>query len=147
MGSSQKIPQWKKYWSSPAIGATATQTIHPPLDADAYQWMVVIATDSGTSPTIDVALQISPDGGTTFWSVSRFAQVTTSDTTLYKVHSNGPVTGQAAAVATVADTGGVVETNFTPTETMRIKATIGGTSPGFATFEVWMCPVYKHNAL
>lgn len=156
-GTNQKLPQWTLMWSSPAIAATATQVIRMPVDADAYAWVLDVETDSGTSPTIDVALQVSPDcattggltaagGSATFWSVSRFAQITTSDTLLYKTHSNGPVTGQAAAVATIADTGGALESNFTPTPFMRIKATVGGTNPAFAVFKVYMLPIYKHSA-
>ncbi len=135
-------------WSSPAIAASAGQVIPMP-QSPAYAWVVEILTDSGTSPTIDIALQISPDcvntsgltvagAAATFWSVSRFAQVTTSDTRLYKVHNNGPISGQAAAVATIADTGGVVETNFIPTQFVRVYATIGGTNPAFATMKVWL---------
>ncbi len=135
-------------WSSPAIAASAGQVIAMPQHP-AYAWVVEILTDSGTSPTIDIALQVSPDctstagltaagAAATFWAVSRFAQVTTSDTRLYKVHNNGPISGQAAAVATIADTGGVLETNFVSTPFVRIYATIGGTNPAFATMKVWL---------
>ncbi len=143
--SAPKFTVPRLVWSSPAIAASAGQIIAMPM-APAYAWVVEVLTDSGTSPTIDIALQISPDCTSvssttaTWWSVSRFAQITTSDTRLIKVHCNGPIAGQAAAVATIADTGGVVETNFIVTPFMRVYATIGGTNPAFATMKVWLIP-------
>ncbi len=144
----------KLIWSSPAIAASAGQIISMP-QAPAYAWIVEILTDSGTSPTIDIALQISPDAvmpagltaagaAATWWSVSRFAQVTTSDTRLIKTHNNGPISGQAAAVATIADTGGVLETNWVASPMVRVYATIGGTNPAYATMKVWLQPVANY---
>jgi hypothetical protein len=136
----------KLVWSSPAIAATANSgAINMPV-APAYAWIVEAVTPTGTSPTLDVALQITPDNGTTWWSVSRFAQITTATTRLIKVHSNGPVAGQAAAVSTIADTGGVLESNFPVTPTMRVLATIGGTNPAYATFKVWLIPMSTFTA-
>ncbi len=143
MNTSFAVP--RLIFSSPAIAATASQIFAVP-QAPAYAWILEVLTDSGTSPTIDVALQISPDCATiagtnaTWWTVSRFAQITTSDTRLIKVHSNGPIGGQAAAVATIADTGGVLETNFVVTPFMRALFTIGGTNPAFATAKLWCIP-------
>jgi hypothetical protein len=141
MSICHNFPVPRLVWSSPAIAATGNSGAFDMPMASAYAWIVEILTDSGTSPTIDVALQITPDGGTTWWSVSRFAQVTTSDTRLIKTHCNGPIGGQAAAVATIADTGGVLETNFVATSKMRVLATVGGTNPAFATFKVWLIPI------
>ncbi len=147
--SQPKFPMSRLVWSSPAIAATASQILAMP-QAPAYSWIVEVGTDSGTSPTIDVALQISPDCATlagtsaTWFTVSRFAQVTTSDTKLIKTHNNGPISGQAAAVATIADTGGVLETNFIVTPFMRVLATIGGTNPAFALFKVWLIPAANY---
>lgn len=133
-------------WSSGSITATANSgTKQLPL-ADAYGWIFDVAAESGgTSPTLDIAIQISPDNGTTWYSVSRLAQITTAATKSMKVHGNGPIQGQAAAVTAIADTGGALESNFPMTNACRILATIGGTNPTYPSIKVYVIPIYQQG--
>jgi hypothetical protein len=117
-----------------ATGNSGALTI--PVDIDAAAIVLDVTAASGTSPTMDVALQTSPDNGTTWYTFSRFAQ-NTGAVTLAKRFNFNVGSGEAAAVFTVADTGGVLESNFPITEDLRVLWTIGGTNPSF-TFVVWM---------
>jgi len=110
-----------------------------PQDAS-YMFILDIAAGTGTSPTADIAIQVSPDDGTTWYTTARFAQVTGSAVKSYKMVRNGLAWGEAGYVQAIADTGGAVDKNFIMTRKVRILWTIGGTNPSFATFVLWVFP-------
>ena len=115
--------------SAAQTSTTTTASITLPL-ADSYTFIQDVTAASGTSPTLDTALQISPDGGTTFYSVMRFAQVTTTNQqriTFQPIQGRGEASSQAA----LADTGGQVTANQPISTIIKFKFTIGGTSPSF----------------
>lgn len=91
---------------------------------------------SGTSPTLDVALQITPDGGTTFFSIQRFAQVTAVATRQLEFSTTRHA-GQAASEAAVADTGGALAVNGILSKIVRFRWTITATTPSF-TFVIYL---------
>ena len=91
---------------------------------------------SGTSPTLDVALQITPDGGTTFFSIMRFAQITVAATRQLEF-STFRHAGQAASEAAVADTGGALAVNGILSKQVRFRWTIAATTPSF-TFAIYL---------
>jgi len=128
-----------------ATTATANSgTLHLPL-ADAYAWIFDSGAGTGTTPTLDFAIQVSPDGGTTWYSATKLTQITTSATKTMIVHGNGPIQGQAAAATAIADTGSAVTSNFPMTDSVRILATIGGTNPSYASIKVWCIPIYQQG--
>jgi len=91
---------------------------------------------SGTSPTLDVALQVTPDGGTTFFTVQRFAQAT-AVTARQLEFSTFRHAGQAASEAIVADTGGALAVNGILSKIVRFRWTITATTPSF-TFAIYL---------
>lgn len=65
-----------------------------------------VSARSGTSPTLDIVVQHSPDGGTTWITLATFTQITASGTA--SQHVRAPHSGL-----------------------LRVDYTIGGTSPSF----------------
>jgi len=114
---------------------TSSALLTLPL-ADCYSFILDTTAASGTSPTLDVAIQITPDGGTTMYSVLRFAQVTGTNQQRITVQ---PIQGrgEAGTQAALADTGGAASANQTLTASIKVKFTVGGTSPSF-TAVVWV---------
>jgi hypothetical protein len=108
--------------------------------AAAYMFILDIAAGTGTTPTVDIAIQVSPDDGTTWYTTARFAQITTAATKSYKMVRNGLAYGEAAFVQAIADTGGALDKNFIFTKKVRVLWTVGGTNPAYATFKLWVVP-------
>lgn len=103
--------------------------------ADTYDFIIECTAASGTTPTLDVAIQSSVDGGTTFYTMYRFAQITT--TAKRRLNVQGMMgRGEAGTEASIADTGGALNANAILTRKIRIVWTIGGTNPSF-TFVVY----------
>lgn len=102
-----------------------------------YGLTVVVSAASGTSPTMDLYVQASNDGGTTFRSVSKFAQITAalaapSGRRLVFGHSGYLVGADEDTMA--AGTNAAIS-QFPLTRDYRILWDIGGTNPSF-TFSV-----------
>jgi hypothetical protein len=121
-----------------AAAATATSSAVNGGIADEYTVCVNITAASGTSPTMDIVMQHSIDGGTTYVNAPvRFAQMTATGVH-YAVFRNGVGEGGEAAFnqALVADTGGALTKNFVfDGRNLKFKYTIGGTNPSF-TFTI-----------
>lgn len=132
MPENLQAPITKVLLASGALTATGTTSnITLPL-CDSYTIIQDITAASGTSPTLDTALQVTVDGGTTWYSVMRFAQVTAANTqriTFQPIQGRGEASSQAA----LADTGGQVTANQPLSQLVRFKYTIAGTSPSFTT--------------
>lgn len=132
MPENLQIPITKTLLASGALTATGnTSNITLPL-CDSYTIILDVTAASGTSPTLDVALQVTVDGGTTWYSVMRFAQLTSTGTqriTFQPIQGRG----EASSQATIADTGGAATANQPLSQLTRFKYTIAGTSPSFTT--------------
>jgi hypothetical protein len=117
--------------------------------ADGYKFtMEVSGTISGTTETLDMAIQTSPDGGTTFYDTWRFTQVTTTAVTRDLVVQ--PIQGRGEAGSDTAVTAGgtgSVATNKPFTNPCRLRYTIAGTSPSYAVVKVWMTAVPRATAV
>lgn len=97
-----------------------------------YTMLINIPTVTGTSPTLDIVLQSSPDLGVTYINLPiRSAQITAA-TNINITFRNGFPSIAGVQNAVTADTGGslVKDVVFDP-DFMKIKATIGGTNPKF----------------
>lgn len=126
-------PTIKTLLASAAQTTTVTTPAFSIQLADAYTFILSSVTVTGTSPTLDVVLQTSIDGGTTYVNVPwRFAQQTAASVSFITVRLGLGVGEAGVASAVVAATGGVlanpcvVDPNF-----MKAVLTIGGTSPSF----------------
>ena len=75
---------------------------------------LVVTAHAGTSPTLDVKIQHSIDGGTTWFDLITFTQVTTTDGNQYKVY---------------ADVEGTTAQMFG--DALRAVIDVGGTSPSY----------------
>jgi len=106
-----------------------------PTDLDGGVFILEHGTGTGTSPTLDVAIQVSPDEGTTWFTMFRFAQATTTAGTRRIIASFRRV-AEAGAESAVADTGGALASNCPISRNIRILFTIGGTSPSYASLKV-----------
>lgn len=97
-------------------------------------FIVNVSASAGTSPTLDLAVEISPDEGTTFFTAFRFAQITATGTRRLAVRFAADGTGSEASIP--ADpTGGALSAGCPITKNIRFRWNIGGTSPSF-TFAV-----------
>lgn len=101
-------------FASAARTASANSSALDAYDHDILVCYLSVTANSGTTPTLDVKFQDSPDGGTTWFDIAgaSFTQVTT-------------VNGTQAVSATRKFAGKV-----------RAVATIAGTTPSY-TFAVW----------
>ena len=95
--------------ASAARTATGTGTAFDVGSAESLEAVLTVSAASGTTPTLDVSLETSIDGGTTWSTVGSFAQKTANG-------SEGKVFGPLG-------------------DKCRWKWTIGGTTPSF-TFAV-----------
>ncbi len=126
-----------------ATGATVTTTTSYAFTApvaDCYTIYLVTGTGTGTSPTLDMTLQHSPDGGTT-WLIApiRSAQQTTTGLNTMFIFRTRLGENEVALNQAVAATGGTLAKNFTPSSnSWRLTFTIGGTNPSYATIDAWL---------
>jgi hypothetical protein len=99
---------------------------------------------TGTTPTLDIFLQGSPDTGATYCDYARFAQVTSTASTQKQLLSLtpfsivGPGAGPAAAAANTCLDGtmtpaGSFQAGFG--DRLRVKAIVAGTTPS-VTFTI-----------
>jgi hypothetical protein len=121
-----------------ATTATLTGTAFALPIADSYAAILDVGAATGTSPTLDVAFQHSPDGGTHWYTFAKFAQVTaTGQRSL--IFTPSVAFAQAASEQAIANTGSAVAINSPVVySNVRILATVGGTTPSFATINLWV---------
>ena len=103
--------------------------------------LLEVTARSGTTPTLDIAIEHSLDGGTTGLQIARFVQVTSAQTLPYREYVEiGPQIATAASAAVTPVTGGTAynragqNANFA--DAIRLRWPLpGGTTPSF-TFRV-----------
>ena len=126
-----------------AVTATGTTTTSPAIVIpmmDVWTFHINTTTGTGTTPTLNVVLLYTPDGGTTYLNAPvRFAQITATGNNLVTFKATGLTEGEAGHESAVADTGGTLSQNFvlpaiqsTGNASIKFKYTIGGTNPSFA---------------
>jgi hypothetical protein len=129
----QLLAPWSKFVvpSTTVVIATGNSgAITLPL-ADSYTIIQDVTVAAGTTETLDTAIQITPDGGTTWYSVMRFAQVTTAANQQRITFQPLQGRGEASSQAALAATGGQVTANQPLSTQIRFLYTISGTSPSY----------------
>lgn len=121
-----------------ATTATVTGASFQLPIADSYTAIVDVGAATGTSPTLDVAFQHSPNGGTTWYTFAKFAQITAVGQRSL-IFTAQVAMNQAASEQAIANTGAAVAINSPIVySNVRILATVGGTTPSFATINLWV---------
>lgn len=124
--------------ASTATTATLTGASFQLPIADAYLCILDTGAATGTSPTLDVALQHSPDNGSHWYTFAKFAQVTAAGQRSL-IFTPQVAVSQAASEAAIANTGSAVAVNLPIIYgNVRILSTVGGTTPSFATINLWV---------
>ena len=120
-----------------ATVATPTAGFNLPL-CDSYAFILDIASAGGTTEKLDLAIQTSLDGGTTFQDWWRFTQVTTSAVThcLVVQPMNGHGEAGTIAVVTTGATNAAISSNKSFANPCRLSFTISGTLPTYSV-KVW----------
>src|SRR3954471_14855289 len=94
-----------------ALAATASSAAFSMDNAESYSLCLEVTAATGTSPTLDVVLQTSWDGGTTFIDLPlRFTQ-NTAAVVRWLVFRNGLGMNEVALEQAAADTGGTLAKN------------------------------------
>lgn len=120
-------------------------------NADSYAFILNVTAITGTSPTLDCALQITVDGGTTWFDWFRFAQVT-ANTALTRRLIVQPMQGRgevgSEGLITAGGTGAINANVPFPgaLNQIRFRYTLGGTSPNY-TFGIWVVMQTKQSAI
>lgn len=115
--------------------------------ADSYAFILDLGTVTGTSPTFDVELEMSPDGGTTYYAWARFAQMTAAGQRRLVIQ---PIQGRGEAgsegAITLHGTNSALNANAPMVSNFaggtaavfQFYATVAGTSPSAATLKIWV---------
>lgn len=146
--------------SASTVTATANSAAFALPLADSYALFLNVTAASGTTPTLDVVLQTSPDGGTTWLNLPLRSQQFTTTGQGYIRFQPTLGLGESATAGTVAATGGALAQN-TPfigavnttvlgasqqIPTVRFLLTISGTTPSF-TYTAYCIFASRGNTL
>lgn len=138
MQSNLLRPKGMTIQASVTKAATYTGTAFEIPLAESYAFIINVTAASGTTPTLDVAYQVTVDEGTTWFTALRHAQITTTSIRRLQVQpSLGK--GEAGTEAAIANTGGALNANTILTRKMRTVWTIGGTNPSFTAAQYLLC--------
>lgn len=123
-----------------ATTATESFTFKMPI-ADSYTLVMDTGAGTGTSPTLDITVQSSIDGGTT-WVICPIRSTQKTTAAAVEIFTFRPNLGdnEAGYAQVVAATGGQLCKNFVPADydNMRVTCTIAGTSPSFASLKFYL---------
>lgn len=142
MSENLLAPISRKIVTATTVTTTTSYTFTAPI-ANCYGLWVNVAAGTGTTPTCDISLQHTPDGGTT-WLIApiRLVQVTTAASTQRATFKIRLGENEAATQGATAATGGTLAANFVPSSmSWRLTATIGGTNPSYATIDAWLTAI------
>ena len=128
------IPYAKRIVSVATVTTTGSAVVTLPI-ADVYTFTLSMGTATGTSPTCDVSIQNTPDGGTTWVNTGlKFTQGTgTASAVQITVNQNRAMLTESTVVAA---TGSLLSKSTVLSPKVRFLYTIGGTNPSYATITV-----------
>ncbi len=137
------------YWAKPdvitavsaAAASAASSSFELPDDVESAMFLFDITTATGTTPTLDIKVQTSPDAGTTYFDVFRSSQITAASMLRMNcVFKSSPentastatnASGGNMSVITLATSGALMTGCPIAPKYMRIRYVIGGTNPVF----------------
>lgn len=124
-------------YSNAALSATVSvPSFNLPL-ADSYAFILdIYASPTGTTEKLDLAIQTSLDGGSTFQDWWRFTQVTTAAVTHCLVVQRGNNSPGTIAAITTGATNAAISSNKFFANPCRLTFTISGTLPVYSV-KVW----------
>lgn len=106
-------------------------------DLAAGMLILNVTAQAGSSPTMDVSIENTPDGGTTWFEVYRFTQVGAA-TPQHQILANFSPKIDAGSIRSVTQAGtGALSANCVLSDPIRVKWTLGGSSPVY-TFGVYL---------
>jgi hypothetical protein len=135
---------------SGAPGSQTSTAFTLPL-GDSYAFVLNVTAITGTSPTLDCAIQVTPDNGTTWFDWWRFAQITANAATTHRLTVQ-PIQGRGeAGTETTITAGGTGALNANcpapgALSQVRIRYTLGGTSPNY-TLGIFLFAQTKQSAI
>jgi len=120
--------------------------------ADSYAFILDVGTVTGTSPTFDVELEHSPDGGTTWYAFARFAQVSaTGQRRIVIQPTQGRGEAGTEAAITTHGTNSALNANCpimcTASSSVQAYVSVSGTSPSAATIKLWVIAAPRATAV
>lgn len=119
-----------------ASGNSGAVLIQPGLPVQVLTFEVAVTAASGTTPTLDLYLQESLDGGTTFVDLAHLAQITAALTNPTRVSFAARELTQAsdaihAGVGDATTSAGQLSGLPLVSNVVRAKWVVGGTTPSF----------------
>lgn len=134
MAETLQIPYSAVLVASAVVSATGNSAnINlPAMDS----WMFILDNTASSAPTtLDVALQVTPNGGTTFYDALRFAQITTGPPAVVRLVVQ-PLQGRGeagtSAVITTDTLNSALAANCPLSSIIRFRWKIAGTSYTFS---------------
>lgn len=140
MSTQKGIPYVASIKTTSAVAADAqSAAIEFPVDLHSGVFLLNITAASGTSPTLDLNIEITPDDGTTWFTAFRFAQQTAASKARVIAVFHGHATNTAVVVTNpnagnavaLALTGGALSAGCPISRKIRANYDIGGTNPSF----------------
>jgi hypothetical protein len=128
---------------SSAVTVDANTTAIALPQAEAYQFICDATYTSGTSATLDVNYQHSPDGGTTWYTFARHAQITTASVVRRLIIQPSMGRGEAGSEGSIGTTGALNANCPIKMDKFRISFDSGGTNPTYSSVKVWVVLVPK----
>lgn len=126
-------PYAEKVYTFDSLTATTNQTAFPLPALSEYNFYLTLTSVTGAASTMDIALQITPDAGTTWFTVARFNAVDSTGPLKQRMRLRpcmGP--NDAGGVDLVGDTGGALAVGSVfPGTTARFTITETGTITDF----------------
>lgn len=122
-----------------ALTGTLLYTFNVDQDIDNLVCKMSVGTFTGTSPTADIYIQTTDDGGTTWYDMGHFAQVTTAITNANALWMTIPVNGTSAVSSSTTSngyTGAAADASISASKVsgipvlnnlVRVKVVYGGT--------------------
>lgn len=113
-----------------------------PMEYVGGKFYIDVSAASGTSPTLDIAIETTYDDGTTAIVCWRSAQISSAADYEIQTHWRMGVTSDTdmhTGRVALAATGGVISLPTPIADKLRVEWTIGGTNPSF-TFAVYFIP-------
>lgn len=141
------FPQTQSIFNPGTITASTTSGALTLPPASSYRIICQVATVSGTSPTMVMAIATSLDGGTTYNEVVSTSTMTTTGLGQqllirpYLGIGDAATTASTSLLGTADLAAAVVNNGPINPQFIKVRLILGGTSPSFGSVNVFVCAV------